>query len=331
MAKKGHGVRSVSILAIVAISVNAWSALAADLSPRPDGKSPSPPSPWDLAFGSALMSDYNVRGISVSARGPSLNAYFEPRYKVSPNLELYTGISGTSIAIPNRATAQLVYYAGLRPAVGAFTFDVGVAYIDYPGGMLFNGIGSPANCTNGAFFFGQCNTSKAVDSFWEGYAKATWHVSDAVSLGGNLHYSPSWTNSGAFGTYASGTAKAAFPTSMLPAQIGASVSGEFGHYWYGTTDAFYGVPAFPSGIKLPDYTTWNVGLTFTYKVAALDLRYFDTNLSKANCNVLTDDHTATFGGASAVTPINPSGLVSNWCSAAFIAKLTFDTTMAGLK
>jgi uncharacterized protein (TIGR02001 family) len=318
-----------SISVICALSVNA-SALAADLSPRPAGAAPAP-SPWDFAFGGALASDYNVRGISVSARGPSLNAYFEPRYKVSPNLEFYTGISGTSIAIPNRATAQFVYYAGLRPTVGAVTFDLGLAYIDYPGGILFNGIGSPANCTNGSFFFGICNTNKAIASFWEGYAKAAWNVSDALSLGGNLYYSPSWVNSGAPGTYASVTAKVTLPSSMLPKDIGASVSSELGYYWFGTTDAFYGVPAFPAGVKLPDYTTWNIGLSVAYKVFTLDLRYYDTNLSKANCNVLTGDHTATFGGASAVTPINPSGLVSNWCSAAFIAKLSFDVTLAGLK
>ena len=91
------------------------------------------------------------------------------------------------------------------------------------------------------------------------------------------------------------------------------------------------MPAFPGGIKLPDYTTWNVGLTITYKTVRLDLRYYDTNLSKADCNVLTADQTATFGGPTAVTPINPSGLVSNWCGAAFVAKLAFDVTVAGLR
>jgi hypothetical protein len=47
--------------------------------------------------------------------------------------------------------------------------------------------------------------------------------------------------------------------------------------------------------------------------------------------VQTGDHTAAFGGGSAVTPINPSGLVSNWCGAAFIAKLSVDTALAGIE
>ncbi len=35
------------------------------------------PAPWafDFAFGGKLMSDYNFRGISQSARGPSVNVY----------------------------------------------------------------------------------------------------------------------------------------------------------------------------------------------------------------------------------------------------------------
>ena len=72
------------------------------------------------------------------------------------------------------------------------------------------------------------------------------------------------------------------------------VSGEFGRYWLGTTDTFYGSVNFPAGTPLPDYYTWNVGLGFTYKAITIDLRYYDTDLTKAECNVLTGDHTATF-------------------------------------
>jgi hypothetical protein len=99
----------------------------------------------------------------------------------------------------------------------------------------------------------------------------------------------------------------------------------------GTTDSFYGVPAFPAGINLPDYTTWNVGLSFTNSPFALDFRYYDTNLSKSDCNVITGDHTAVFGGTSAATPINPSGLISNWCRAAFIVSLSVDITLSALR
>ena len=63
-------------------------------------------------------------------------------------------------------------------------------------------------------------------------------------------------------------------------------------------------------------------VTFTRKVFNLDLRYYDTNLSRENCFVLTGDPNARPGGAN--NPItNPEGLTSNWCSATFVAKVWF--------
>ena len=43
------------------------------------------------------------------------------------------------------------------------------------------------------------------------------------------------------------------------------------------------------GFALPAYLNWQAGVTFTRKVFNLDLRYYDTNLSKENCFVLTGD------------------------------------------
>jgi hypothetical protein len=97
-----------------------------------------------------------------------------------------------------------------------------------------------------------------------------------------------------------------------------SVSGELGRYFLGTTDGFYGFT------KLPDYTYWNVGLTYTYKALSLDLRYHDTNLSKGECSLIT-------GNNAAIAPIGNGSNQSKWCSAAFIATLSVDITGASLK
>ena len=67
----------------------------------------------------------------------------------------------------------------------------------------------------------------------------------------------------------------------------------------------------------------------TWKVFTLDLRYYDTDLNKGNCSAFTSAFTAS--GFSNVTPINPIGLGSNWCSAAFVAKLSADLTLGSLK
>jgi hypothetical protein len=64
------------------------------------------------------------------------------------------------------------------------------------------------------------------------------------------------------------------------------------------------------------------GVTLSRKFFNLDLRYYDTNLSKEDRFVFTGDPDATPG--SRPNPItNPDGLVSRWCSATFVAKFWF--------
>src|SRR5262249_14231592 len=96
---------------------------------------------------------------------------------------------------------------------------------------------------------------------------------------------------------------------------------DVGHWFLGTSDNFYAVPGFPGGIPFKSYTTWDAGLAFVWKPFTLDLRYYDTNLNKGDCNAFTHDQTAS-GVFS--TPINPGGTASSWCGAAFVAKLSFD-------
>ena len=60
---------------------------------------------------------------------------------------------------------------------------------------------------------------------------------------------------------------------------------------------------YPNGIPYADYNTWNVGLGFTWKVFTLDLRYYDTDLSKGDCNAFTSDPTATWLSATRLPSI----------------------------
>ena len=99
----------------------------------------------------------------------------------------------------------------------------------------------------------------------------------------------------------------------------------------GTTSSFYGLTFLANGpgIDYADYDTWNVVLGLTWKVFTHDLRYSGTDLSKGDCNAFTGDYTAS--GTTNVTAINTSGLGSNWCGSAFIAKLSADLTLGSLK
>jgi hypothetical protein len=318
---------------------SAAAALAGErvsLKDAPAAPEPAVPA-WDIAFGSSIGSDYMFRGITQSDHMPSVSYYTELRRNLKPDLQLYGAIAGESIEYPNRAAAEVDFYAGIRPTFDKVSFDLGAWYYLYPGGRLFDGLGDGGSCTNGAFSpIGNhgCNIYRADLSFWEYFAKVTYTPNDTYSFGGNIFYAPSWLDEGAEGTYGSLTAKVTLPAKMLPKDIGASISGEFGHYWFGTTDSFYGTGAgtlYANGVPLPEYNTWNVGASLTYKVFTLDLRYYDTDLSDGSCNVLTADNTA-HANASNISPINPSGLGSNWCGSTFMAKLSVDmTASANLK
>lgn len=330
-------------LSIAALLTVAGSAFAADLPAKVYTKAPPVAAfdPWDVAFGSAIMSDYLFRGITQSNHNPSVTAYFEPRYNLTKDLQFYVGSSFESISFPNRAAAEVDIYGGVRPTFGAFAFDFGVFGYLYPGGQCFNALAGPGSglpdsslqCIQNGNLPLNGNVAKKDASFFEVYGKVNYTISDSFAIGGNVFYSPNFLNLGAEATYASATAKYTVPSALFGSSgIGSFVSGEVGRQWFGKGDNFYSVPVgIIGGLKYSDYTTFNIGLGFTYKVFTLDLRYSDTTLNKGDCNAFTSDHTATRTGF--VTPINPApGFGSTWCDARFIAKLSADlTAMTNLK
>jgi uncharacterized protein (TIGR02001 family) len=345
------------LMTVAAVALSASAAFGADLklakAPPPP---PPPPSPWDVAFGGAVMSDYIWRGITQSGHNPSVAAYTELRYNWSPSLQFYGGISAESIQFPNRAAAEVDYYGGVRPTFGPVALDFGYWYYSYPGGSCYqntstfnptvsnattpftcNG-GGPGGVINGALPNGA--VAKRDWSFYEVYAKGTWTINPQWALGATYFGTPNILNTGAPGNYVSGTAKYTAPDAWkIWNAVGWYVSGEVGEQFLGTSDAFYGTGVtnpnavgakFQNGVRYSDYTTWNVGIGLTWKVFTFDLRYYDTSLTKSACAVYTSSQTASFN-ATQVSQVNPVGLQSNWCGSTVVAKLAFDLTLDSLK
>uniref|UniRef100_Q07HH5 Porin n=1 Tax=Rhodopseudomonas palustris (strain BisA53) TaxID=316055 RepID=Q07HH5_RHOP5 len=310
-----------TILSVAAVlAIGAGSAQAADLPAKIYTKAPPIVAfdPWDVAFGTSISSEYLFRGISQSNQNPSVSGYIEPRYNVTKDLQLYAGVSASSISFANRAAVEIDGYAGIRPTFGPIAFDFGVWYYGYPGGQCIDsnivvaGV-ADGRCPAGSNILVNGNWMKKDVSFYEAYGKVNYTFNDVFSLGATAFYSPNFLNFGTEGTYASVVGKVNVPPTWFGTSgIGSFVSGEYGRQWLGTTDGFYG------NTPLKDYNTWNVGVGFTYKVFTLDLRYTDTDLSKTDCNAITSDFTATNGE-------------SKWCSARFTAKLSADVTLQAIK
>jgi uncharacterized protein (TIGR02001 family) len=321
--------KRVAYSVLVAASLASSSAFAADMAVKaPPAVAATPP--WDVVVTAALMNDYNFRGITQSNHKPSTQGGFEVRYNPNANLQFYGGLSGESIDFPNNAAAEIDLYGGVRPTFDKLALDFGFWEYYYPGGNCYN---TSALCAaNGGHWGGVTgtpptfmtlaaggNVTKANDSFWEVYAKGTYTINDQWSVGDQEYYSPSVVNTGAWGWYSQGnvtfTAPSTWFTGAPLSGLGGYVSGDLGYWDLGTSDAFYGFTKYTS------YTYWDVGFGYTWKVLTLDLRYYDDSLNKSECDAFTSAQNASFS-PGALTAQNPSGGSTNWCGAAFIAKLS---------
>ncbi len=315
--------KKIVMSVVAAATLCTSSALAADLrvKARP-APAPAPTSPWDIAFGGALLSDYNFRGISQSDRGPSGTAYVETRFNANPNLQFYVGSQYWGVDLPTNTSCECDFYGGVRPTIGPFAFDFGFIYYFYP-----RETGHSTDPAAAFPPFPNGNVTYNNTDYWEVYGKVGWEIAkDRFAVGANVYYSPDWLRTGADGTFASVTAKLTLPNFGLgffggAQEVGWYVSGEAGYYWLGKTAIDPFVWTFAA--DLPNYATWNIGVAFTWKVFTVDLRYYDTDLSKEECNVLTGDPRAVAGG-TAIPLLNPGGLQSKLCGAAFIAALKAD-------
>ena len=127
----------LSAAAVYALTASA--ALAADLPVKARPVVAPPPPAWDIAFGAGdrqRLSSSAASRSRTASRAPA--AYFEPRYNFNPDLQIYAGMAGASISFPNRAAAEIDFYAGIRPTFGKLALDFGLLYYWYPGGQCFH-------------------------------------------------------------------------------------------------------------------------------------------------------------------------------------------------
>src|SRR5439155_26218084 len=139
--ERGSIVKKFASAAVIALGLSTSAAFAADLTmpvKAPPVAAPAATPLWDIAFGGALMNDYEFRGITQSAHKPSVAAYSELRYNVNKDLQLYYGNAGAVIDFPNHAAAEIDFYGGVRPTFDKLALDFGVWYYWYPGGECFN-------------------------------------------------------------------------------------------------------------------------------------------------------------------------------------------------
>lgn len=246
----------------------------------------------EYAFRGGFATDYMYRGTTLSDHKPAIGAAAEVSFA-----QFYAGVAVASVKLPTQPAAEISMSAGARKTIADINFDLGAIYFLYPGETSVGG-------------------TEGVD-YWEAALRMDKRITESVRIAGGFAYSPNVSNTGAWSWYAAGGVGVEVPSRLLPPGLGVSFTGGAGYSWFGNQSQEFG------GFALPAYLNWQAGVTFTRKIFNLDLRYYDTNLSRENCFVLTGDPNARPGGV--INPItNPEGLTSRWCSATFVAKLWFE-------
>jgi uncharacterized protein (TIGR02001 family) len=138
------------------------------------------------------------------------------------------------------ANMELDVYGGYKFAAGPVTFDVGVIGYLYPG----------------------ASDDVAELDYWEGYIKPSIALSEQFTLGGGIYYSPEFTGESGDGFYYE-------VNGAFVASPSLTFSGAVGMQSVDTDGFFFGED---------EYTTWNLGGTYSAMGLGFDLRYVGTDV-----------------------------------------------------
>ena len=152
----------------------------------------------------------------------------------------YLGTWASNINFGGGSDLELDVYGGYKFALGAVNMDVGVLGYLYP----------------------NAQDDGAELDYWELYAKPSIALSDQFTLGAGVYYSPEFTGESGDGLYYE--INGAFTVSPE-----LSFSGAVGRQSVDTDGFFAGED---------EYTTWNVGGTYSAFGLGFDLRYVGTDV-----------------------------------------------------
>ena len=190
----------------------------------------------------ALATDYAFRGVSQTDESPAIQGGFDATFGSSG---FYAGAWASNINFgTGGANMELDVYGGYKFAVGGVNVDVGVIGYLYPGAA----------------------DDAAELDYWEGYIKPSIALSKEFTLGGAIYYSPEFTGDSGDGVYYE--VNGAYTVSPE-----LSFSGAVGVQTVDTAGFFAGED---------QYTTDNIGGTYTAAGLGFDLRYVGTDIDNVS-------------------------------------------------
>lgn len=212
----------------------------------------APESPWGISGYLTLASEYMTRGFSDSDNHPALQGGWVLSHESGWEAEIWA--SNVDYNDSNEAKFELDFYLSYTMTAGPGDLTMGGGYYVYPG------------------------ADKDLDyNHYEIFTKYSADVASFATLGGEVYYSPDFFGDSGTGIYVNATADV-----PLPVVDGLSLVGSVGRQWV-EDNARFGVP---------DYTDYSAGFAYEFEPFSVDVRYYDTNLSKTTCDNLCDSRVA---------------------------------------
>lgn len=190
----------------------------------------------------SMTSDYVFRGISQTNGGPAIQGSMD-----YTNGMFYAGAWGSNVDFGGAESMELDLYAGITPTTGPISWDLSVVGYFYPGAA-----------DAGAEF-----------DYYEGIAGASFDVTEQVSVGGQVAYSPEYfgeTGSGMY--YEINGGYAVNDALSFSAAYGVQDVDDFGD----------------------SYSTWNIGAAYAMHGFNLGLTYSDTEDALENGYVVDESN-----------------------------------------
>jgi uncharacterized protein (TIGR02001 family) len=192
---------------------------------------------FSWSVNAAGTSDYVFRGVSQTDEQPAFQAGIDASYGI-----FYIGAWGSNVDsdFVGGSSAEIDFYAGIKPTWGPATFDFGVIYYWYPGSSSA-GAGDPDVVELKAGVSGELvkNLSAGAVLYWSD--EAAYDAGEYFVYEGTLAY--------------------ALPKVFI---FDPSISGTVGH-------------VDNQDVPNVDYTYWNAGLTLSVEKFSFDFRYWDTD------------------------------------------------------
>jgi len=209
--------------------------------------------PWEWSGYVTLASEYMTRGFSDSDNKPALQGSIALAHESGWAAEIWA--SNVDYNDSWEAKAEIDFYL-------TYTFGLG------PGDMTLGG---------GYYWYPGAQRSLDYDHYEIFASYESTLPKDRATLGAEIYYSPDFFGDSGTGVYVTATADV-----PLPLADGLSLVGHVGRQWVEDNARF--------GVK--DYTDYSAGFAYTFDPFTIDVRFYDTNISDADCDNLCDARVA---------------------------------------